>query len=464
MQLDHDHEVLEHQTHVAELQQQREQQRQIDYDREALEHQAHVAEMQQQRQIDHDREVSKHQARVAEMQQQRQIDHDREVLEHQIHVAEMQRQRQINHDREVLEHQARVAEVQQQQVEQTQIEYEQEVVQHEQVVQQAIDNNQALMAIPPGCRPYQEPASRHSLGAMSVQCPDCHAMHFKSERLTNSSNIHPKFGVCCLQGQIQLPPFSDPPDLLHRLLTSSTPHARKFRESIRQYNSAFAFTSLAVNVDHTVLTSRGPYSFRIHGGLYHKMGALHPPEGRPPCYAQLYIYDEQAALATRNNRNPNLDHVLIAELQDMLNANNPFVPLYKQAYQIMNECPPEVQGNLEMAIMLQPGDDRRRYNLPTVDEVAAIIPGTGEEDVDRHRDIVLRYKHGHTKRMSHIHPLYHPLHYVLLFPKGDQGWHTQIEIVQPEAGNARSNHISQRCYFAFRLHPRPMQPSDLFRW
>jgi len=399
MQLDHDHEVLEHQTHVAELQQQREhqthvaelqqqreQQRQIDYDREALEHQAHVAEMQQQRQIDHAREVSKHQARVAEMQQQRQIDHDREVLEHQIHVAEMQRQRQINHDREVLEHQARVAEmqqqqeqqrwidhdqevdqhqrhvaeVQQQQVEQTQIEYEQEVVQHEQVVQQAIDNNQALMAIPPGCRPYQEPASRHSLGAMSVQCPDCHAMHFKSERLTNSSNIHPKFGVCCLQGQIQLPPFSDPPDLLHRLLTSSTPRARKFRESIRQYNSAFAFTSLAVNVDHTVLTGRGPYSFRIHGGLYHKMGALHPPEGRPPCYAQLYIYDEQAALATRNNRNPNLDHVLMAELQDMLNANNPFVPLYKQAYHIMNECPPDVQGNLQMAIMLQPGDDRRR--------------------------------------------------------------------------------------------------------
>jgi hypothetical protein len=324
---------------------------------------------------------------------QRQINYDQEVLEHQPHVAELQQQRY----QEVLQHQAQVAEVQQQQDEQRQIDYDQEleqrqldVEQHQQLIQQAeviqiqqiINNNQALMALPPGCRPYQEPANRHSLGAMSIQCPDCHAMHFKSERLTKSSNIHPKFGVCCLQGQVQLPSFSNSPDVLHHLFTSSTPHAQKFRESIRQYNSAFAFTSLAVDVDHTVLSGRGPYSFRIHGGLYHKMEALHAQEGRPPSYAQLYIYDEQAALAARNNRNSNLDHVLMAELQDMLNANNPFIPLYKQAYQIMNECFPDIQSNLQMDIVLQPGDDCRHYNLPTVDEVATIIPGTREEDVD----------------------------------------------------------------------------------
>jgi hypothetical protein len=41
----------------------------------------------------------------------------------------------------------------------------------------------------------------------------------------------------------------------------------------------------------------------------------------------------------------------MAELQNMLNTNNPFVPLYKQAYQIMNECSPEVQNNLQMTII-----------------------------------------------------------------------------------------------------------------
>jgi hypothetical protein len=122
------------------------------------------------------------------------------------------------------------------------------------------------------------------------------------------------------------------------------------------------------------------------------------------------------------------------ELQDMLIANNPFVPLDKQAYQIMCDSPAESEPNLRMTIVLEQGADRHRYNLPTVDEVATIIPGTGEENVDLHRDIVFRYKHGGIKNISHLHPLYHPLHYVLLFPKGDQGWHRQIETVQPQDG------------------------------
>ena len=76
------------------------------------------------------------------------------------------------------------------------------------------------------------------------------------------------------------------------------------------------------------------------------MSPLHPREGRQPSYAQLYIYDEQAALAVRNNRNPNLNHGLMGELQDMLESINPLVPLYKQAYQVMRDSPAESQPNL----------------------------------------------------------------------------------------------------------------------
>jgi len=194
------------------------------------------------------------------------------------------------------------------------------------------------------------------------------------------------------------------------------------------------------------------------------MGTLHPHNPQWPFYAQLYIYDEQAALAAHNSHNPNLDHVLMGELQDVLNANNPFVPLYNQAYQVMRESPAESEPNLRMAIVLEQGADCCRYNLPTVDEVAAIIPGTREENVDYNRDIVLRYKDSGTRPISHLHPLYYPLHYVLLFPMGDQGWHRQIETVLPADGAAvQSKYVTQRCYFAFRLHPRPMEPSDLFR-
>ena len=114
-----------------------------------------------------------------------------------------------------------------------------------------------------------------------------------------------------------------------------------------------------MEVDSTVLNGRGPYSFRMHGEMYHKMGSLLPRDGQQPAYAQLYIYDDQAALAAHNLRNPNLDPFLMGELQQMLIANNPFVPLYKQAYQIMQESPPELQSNLWISLVLQQGDDHR---------------------------------------------------------------------------------------------------------
>jgi hypothetical protein len=87
------------------------------------------------------------------------------------------------------------------------------------------------------------------------------------------------------------------------------------------------------------------------------MEMLHPQEGQQPSYAQLNIYDEQATLSARNSHNTNLNHGLMGELQDMLNANNPFVPLYMQAYQIIHESPPEMQANIHMSIVLQPEDD-----------------------------------------------------------------------------------------------------------
>jgi len=45
----------------------------------------------------------------------------------------------------------------------------------------------------------------NNLGMLSVICSHCHALHFDCEKLTSSWVNHPKFGMCCLQGQIKLP-------------------------------------------------------------------------------------------------------------------------------------------------------------------------------------------------------------------------------------------------------------------
>jgi hypothetical protein len=82
------------------------------------------------------------------------------------------------------------------------------------------------------------------------------------------------------------------------------------------------------------------------------MGTLLPAEDHQPFYAQLCIHDQQAALATHNTQNPNLDHVLMGEFQAMFNAYNQFVPLYKQ---IMQGTPPNQQENLQMSSLAAGG-------------------------------------------------------------------------------------------------------------
>ena len=79
-----------------------------------------------------------------------------------------------------------------------------------------------------------------------------------------------------------------------------------------------------------------------------------------------------------------------------------------------------------MRLHLQQGNDARRHNLPTMDEIAAFVPGDGSQDVRAHCYIVLCLQGGGLCHISNLHPSYLPLHYVLFFPHGEEGWHLDI--------------------------------------
>jgi len=318
---------------------------------------------------------------------------------------------------------------------------------------------------PRGNSAYQEPARRHSLGPMTISCPHCQALHFDVEKLSKSRRNDPKFGMCCLTGQINLPPFPAPPlELLH-LFDGTSPHTPEFKTNIRRYNAAFAFTSLGAKIDHSVLTGTGPYSFRISGELHHQASALLPPPDHAPSYAQLYIHDPNQQLDYRQANNDNaLSRPLMTIIQGALHQSHPYVELYKQAYQIIREKPAEEQQNVVIRLRAERNQDLRRYNLPTANnEVAAIIPGDGSEQYSDHRDIILRLRQGGLRRISHLNPSYSSLHYVLLFPNGEDGWHSQVPAQFGPDGHRRSQHVTQRCYYAYRFHPRP-GPQPLLLW
>lgn len=162
--------------------------------------------------------------------------------------------------------------------------------------------------------------------------------------------------------------------------------------------------------------------------MYHNVGSLLPlNDSTQPKFAQIYFYDTEHELQNRLNVMPQLDPTTLAGLQDMLHRINPYVSIFQQARDtwLTNPVLP-----ISMIIRYSRDNDPRRYNTPTANEVAAIVIDTDVdgESVAPTRDIILRLREGHLKRISELHMAYTPLHYVLLFPRGEDGWHPQIPV------------------------------------
>ncbi len=83
--------------------------------------------------------------------------------------------------------------------------------------------------------------------------------------------------------------------------------------------------------------------------------------------------------------------------------------------------------DLKLRLITFPTKDAHRYNVPTADEVTTLMVGDGSEAVNR-CDIVVVQQAGPFQRISELHVGYMALHYSLLFPYGEDGWHPNISL------------------------------------
>jgi len=67
---------------------------------------------------------------------------------------------------------------------------------------------------------------------LTVICPYCYAFYFDYEKLASSWMNLPKFDMCCLQEQIQLPPLQPLTGILHNYLTGDDYPSREFHNNI----------------------------------------------------------------------------------------------------------------------------------------------------------------------------------------------------------------------------------------
>lgn len=123
-----------------------------------------------------------------------------------------------------------------------------------------------------------------------------------------------------------------------------------------------------------------------------------------------------------------LRRAIIGELRELLHRENQLVQLFQIALERMPSD--------DHLIVIRPdkkpvGEHAGRFNVPTMEEVAIIIVG----DQFNNRDIVLHRRNSQVERVSVLHRCYDALQYPLLFCRGEDGYHLEINMIDPTNGN-----------------------------
>ncbi|CAN0874968.1 ATP-dependent DNA helicase PIF1 [Linum grandiflorum] len=284
------------------------------------------------------------------------------------------------------------------------------------------------------------------LGLPTCVCPNCGASFWSDEALKCARRKeNPTFSLCCQLGDVDLALLPETPALLERLLNvNGDTLSKHFRTNIRSYNAAFSWTSFGAKFDPRLLNSRGPYSLVLNGENYHYMGSLLPPEGQPPRYTQ----------------SRNLDPDLMADLKDMIDTHNVLAQNFRR---VRDELQEPSNNNLRLRITGARVERNRMYELPTGTELAGLIPGDFTPDQDD-RDIIINNKETGLKRITSLNPLFDSLHFPLLFPHGNDGFHNRIRYnpIHRDPTKKRK-YITQREYYCYRLQYRAAEGKTLIR-
>ncbi len=270
------------------------------------------------------------------------------------------------------------------------------------------------LPISPAARTENPDVEPYYLGPMDERCKHCSALRFKDE----SRN-------CCQSGKVKIEDLSQYPDELKDLLTHNHPESKHFHENIRQYNSAFGFASMGAQI--VPPPGYGPYCFRIHGQVYHRSGTLYPATGQQPKYGQVYIMEASEAVDCRMKAKQNVNckkHVMNM-LQTIMDNYSPFSKAYKYMHQVEEEealCAAlDNRRPTSVQMVIKKGKDRRRYNEPSHDEVAAVFVGN-DGAPPANRDFVIYPRDQPCVNIKDISANCDPMVYPVFFPRGDPGW------------------------------------------
>jgi hypothetical protein len=290
----------------------------------------------------------------------------------------------------------------------------------------------------------------HSLGKLDVKCVHCGSLFFKIEQ----KRALAEFDQCCNFGHVKLemPKYSK---VLLSLLNGNSPEAQNFRKFIRNYNNGFAMASLSAKLD--VPHGNGPYCYRIHGQMYHLLAPMSAEPGKQPMNIQLYFLDSDEANKERLGHPANQGCIqsVLESIESELNQVNPYIKSFKLMKEVMQEEESKAQAEskpspiVQMIFDTNRSLDRRRYNAPITNEVAAVFVFPNNDEIPPSRQYSVVSRNGTTQFITEISPICDPLTYPILYPYGENGWHPDLE--KADIGTRKRVRITQMEYYKFFL-------------
>nr|XP_036217945.1 uncharacterized protein LOC118680754 [Bactrocera oleae] len=203
---------------------------------------------------------------------------------------------------------------------------------------------------------------------------------------------------------------------------------------IQQYNSTFQMTSFGAN---KMIGDNFMPTFKIQGQIYHQADE----HGE---------FDQRCAIVSNTIRE------IIRELQRFFYQHNALVQLFK----IVSDRMPSDNNKIVIRTDRIPfGEYARRFNSPTIDEVANVICG----DQFQSRDIVLHRINAQLHRVSELHRSYDALPYPILYCKGDDGYHINILMIDPPTGLHVQKNVIAMNFYSYRVRCGKLGISSVHR-
>jgi hypothetical protein len=192
-----------------------------------------------------------------------------------------------------------------------------------------------------------------------------------------------------------------------------------------------------------------------------------PDEGRPPVYAQLYIYDTENEVQNRISifdrdrecdSDSQVDKTIVEGLVRMFDESNGLVKSFRMARDLLwhGQC-----QSLRLRLLHDRSRVAPQYSAPTGSEIAALIVGDFSEE-KKTPDVIIQDRGGGLRRISNLHANYMALQYPILFPYGEQGFKLGIKYSRSGALPVRTrDEVTMLEYYAFRLQQRRCEATTL---